>query len=61
MRFTTNWRVGFGTPHDYADIAAMAVGRTFAEAAQNALAELAHLLDAHRQAKKTNGDLTPNA
>ena len=52
MRFTTNWRVGFHTPFDYFDIQTMAVGRTFAEAARRALAELPELLDAHREAKK---------
>lgn len=38
MRFTTNWRVGFGTPMEaYPDIAHMVAGATFAEAAQAAI------------------------
>jgi ATP-dependent protease HslVU (ClpYQ) peptidase subunit len=37
MRFSSNWRVGFGTPADRHDITAMADGRTFAEAAHKAL------------------------
>jgi hypothetical protein len=41
MKFTKNWRVGFGTPyHDYDTTgteAQMAVGKTFAEAATKAL------------------------
>lgn len=39
MRFTTNWRVGFGTPFDRDDIQQMAEGKSFAEAASKALAE----------------------
>jgi hypothetical protein len=43
MKFTTNWRVSFGTPHDGSQfgvrdyIDSMSVGLTFYEAAQNAL------------------------
>jgi hypothetical protein len=37
MRFTTNWRVWFGTPSVRGDIQAAPVGKTFAEAAGNAL------------------------
>ena len=37
MKFTTNWRVGFGTPYDREDIERLAVGSTFAEAAKAAL------------------------
>jgi hypothetical protein len=36
-RFTTNWRVGFGTPDDREDINDMRDGKTFAEAAPRAL------------------------
>jgi len=39
MKFTTNWRVSFATPDDRDTIAAMHVGKTFAEAAQKALNE----------------------
>jgi hypothetical protein len=40
LRFTTNWRVGFGTYSDGAkDIDYMPSGRTFAEAAMKALHE----------------------
>lgn len=38
LRFTTNWRIGFGTPSDRDDIAKAAEGPTFAAAARNALA-----------------------
>ncbi|MCP1852741.1 MULTISPECIES: hypothetical protein [unclassified Bradyrhizobium] len=38
LRFTTNWRVGFGTPTDRYDIGKAAEGPTFAAAARNALA-----------------------
>ena len=37
MKFTTNWRVGFGTPDNRDAINGMAVGKTFADAAQKAL------------------------
>ena len=37
MKFTTNWRVGFGTPMDREDIEQMCEGKTFEEAAQRAL------------------------
>jgi hypothetical protein len=37
MKFTANWRVGFFTPIAREDIASMAVGKTFAEAAREAL------------------------
>jgi hypothetical protein len=40
MRFTTNWRVGFGTPNDRDDIRNMPVGYTFEEAARQALLQL---------------------
>jgi hypothetical protein len=39
MRFTTNWRVGFFTPNSREDVQQLAAGRTFAEAAEAALAE----------------------
>ena len=39
MKFTTNWRVGFGTPFEREDIDAMPVGASFAEAARKLLAE----------------------
>ena len=38
MRFTGNWRIGFGTPEDRFDIGEMPVGRSFEEAACAALA-----------------------
>lgn len=37
MKFTTNWRVAFGTPADGEEIYRMAEGRTFREAAEAAL------------------------
>src|SRR5215510_10082574 len=38
LRFTTNWRVGFITPDERADIDGLPVGETFEEAANAALA-----------------------
>jgi hypothetical protein len=38
MKFTTNWRVCFGTVEWREDIEKMPVGKTFAEAAQKVLA-----------------------
>lgn len=38
MKFTTNWRVGFGTPGAREDIQTMCSGATFAAAAWRALA-----------------------
>ena len=40
MKFTTNWRVDFGTLYDRGDINAMPAGKTFHEAVANALADL---------------------
>lgn len=37
MKFTTNWRVGFGTPATRCDIDRMWPGLTFADAAERAL------------------------
>jgi hypothetical protein len=37
LKFTTNWRIGFGTPNDREDIDGLNVGKTFREAAQIAL------------------------
>lgn len=37
LKFTTNWRVCFGTPNDRLDMEEMPVGKTFAEAAKKAL------------------------
>jgi hypothetical protein len=37
MRFTTNWRVGFGTPDGREDIQHMCEGKTLREAAMAAL------------------------
>ena len=37
LKFTTNWRVGFGTPEYRDDIEAMSEGKTFREAAGKAL------------------------
>jgi hypothetical protein len=40
MKFTTNWRVGFGTPFEtHEECPLMAVGKTFVEAANAALAD----------------------
>ena len=44
-RFTTNWRVGFGTPFERADIYVAAEGRTFREAATKALGSEADRLN----------------
>ncbi|TKW63712.1 MAG: hypothetical protein DI616_19280 [Paracoccus denitrificans] len=41
LKFTTNWRVGFFTPAEREQVDEMAVGNSFAEAAQNALAAAA--------------------
>lgn len=38
MKFTTNWRVGFGTPNTRCDICLMFEGKTFEEAAEKAIA-----------------------
>jgi hypothetical protein len=38
LRFTTNWRVGFITPDERADIDGIPVGKTFEDAANAALA-----------------------
>ena len=38
LRFTTNWRVGFVTPDERADIDGIPVGKTFEDAAKAALA-----------------------
>jgi len=38
LRFTTNWRVGFVTPDERADIDGIPVGKTFEDAANAALA-----------------------
>ncbi len=40
LKFTTNWRVGFLTPADYDDIQGLVEGKTFAEAAQKAIASM---------------------
>jgi hypothetical protein len=40
MKFTTNWRVGFGTTDSRDDIDRMAVGSTFEEAALSLLREI---------------------
>jgi hypothetical protein len=37
MKFTNNWRVGFGTPETRRDIDGLSEGKTFAEAAERAL------------------------
>jgi len=37
MKFTTNWRVGFGTPANQEDVYRMPQGATFREAAEAAL------------------------
>lgn len=37
LKFTSNWRVGFVTPTAREEVSALAVGKTFAEAASNAL------------------------
>jgi hypothetical protein len=55
MRFTTNWRVCFGTPEDRDDIEAMSEGDTFVEAAGRALWKAALYVDTRRA--KTIQDL----
>jgi hypothetical protein len=45
MRFTGNWRVGFGTPADRYDIQALAAGSTFEEAVTRALVDPAATQD----------------
>jgi hypothetical protein len=53
IRFTTNWRVGFGTPayanpragEEFSDVDRMPAGRTFAEAARAALADARSLYE----------------
>lgn len=51
LKFTTNWRVGFGTPHagdayEFRELVrAMAVGPTLAEAGRAALARVSDILD----------------
>ncbi len=49
MKFTTNWRVGFGTPRydcgDPDDISHMPMGKTFEEAARAALDNPVHCQD----------------
>jgi hypothetical protein len=37
MRFTTNWREGFGTVNSRCEVCALGEGKTFAEVAQQAL------------------------
>jgi hypothetical protein len=37
MKFATNWRVGFLTPHERKDLDLMPMGKTFADAARTAL------------------------
>jgi hypothetical protein len=37
MRFTTNWRVGFGTVNSRREVCALGEGETFAAAAEQAL------------------------
>lgn len=41
MKFTTNWRVGFGTPMSRCDIDMMWESKTFSEAAERALSAFA--------------------
>jgi hypothetical protein len=45
MRFTTNWRIGFGTPRERHDISRMPKGATFNDAARSALADPQPLYD----------------
>jgi hypothetical protein len=40
MKFTTGWRVGFGTPSSREDIDRYCAGTTFDEAARQALLEV---------------------
>ena len=35
LKFTTNWKVGFGTPYNRTDIDNMATGKTLLEAMNN--------------------------
>ena len=45
MRFSTNWRIGFGTPRERHDISRMPKGATFSDAARCALADPQPLYD----------------
>ena len=45
MRFTANWRIGFGTPRERHDISRMPKGATFLDAARSALADPLPLYD----------------
>lgn len=47
MKFTTNWRVGFGTVNERFEIEALPAGETFAQAAIKALNTLASVYDVH--------------
>jgi len=42
LKFTTNWRVGFGTPNNRDDIQKLHVGGTFAASAELAILSLEH-------------------
>jgi hypothetical protein len=44
MKFTSNWRVSFETPQSWGDIQQMPQGRTFEEAAYQALRQLSDWL-----------------
>jgi hypothetical protein len=44
LKFTTNYRIGFETPNSWGDIQQMAQGRTFEEAAYQALRQLSDRL-----------------
>jgi hypothetical protein len=39
MKFTTNWRVSFGTPNEREDISEMAVAKTMEDAVRMAVAQ----------------------
>jgi len=47
MKFTTNWRVGFGTVNERSEIAALPSGETFAQAAIKAINNNASVYDDH--------------
>jgi hypothetical protein len=52
MRFTTNWRVGFGTLRERSDISRIPKGATFAEAARVALTDPHPLHDYPNETEK---------
>ena len=47
MKFTTNWRVGFGTVNERFEVDALPCGETFAQAAIKAIKTKASVYDAY--------------